>query len=62
MTMPAPDYGEPCEEGRCRHELAAAVTLADLRTGDGPHRTPRRFATFDTVVAERDGDHRDTGE
>lgn len=43
MTLPAADY-VGCEDGRCRHELTRAVTLSDLRSGDGPYPTVRLFA------------------
>jgi hypothetical protein len=37
-----------CDGKRCRHELAGGVTLAELRSGDGPYPTARFTALATT--------------
>lgn len=41
-----------CERDACRHELARAVTLAELLSGDGPYPTLRFLRAADPQVAE----------
>ena len=48
MFDPEPDQYRSCETGRCGHDLARAVGIAELWAGDGPYGPGGAVLAFET--------------